>query len=45
MSGPRAEHTRLARMGLRPPWVGVLDFVTRMPGGSTPEEFERRGTR
>ena len=36
---------RMARIGLRPAWVGVLDFVTRMPGGSTPEEFERRGTR
>jgi hypothetical protein len=25
--------TRMARIGLRPSWVGVLDFETRMPGG------------
>jgi Pyridoxamine 5'-phosphate oxidase len=27
--------TRMARIGLRPSWVGVLDFETRMPGGMT----------
>jgi Pyridoxamine 5'-phosphate oxidase len=34
--------TRMARIAVRPTWVGVLDFKTRLPGGSTVEEFERR---
>jgi PPOX class probable F420-dependent enzyme len=35
--------TRMARIAIRPAWVGVLDFVTRFPGGSTPEQFAERG--
>lgn len=35
---------RMARIGLRPAWVGVLDFVTRLPGGVSPDEFGRRGS-
>lgn len=35
--------TKMARIAVRPTWVGVLDFQTRLPGGSTVEEFERRG--
>lgn len=35
--------TRMARLAVRPSWVGVLDFQTRLPGGSSPEEFQRRG--
>jgi hypothetical protein len=27
--------TRMARIGLKPKWVGVLDFETRSPGGMT----------
>jgi hypothetical protein len=34
---------RMARIAIRPTWVGVLDFQTRMPGGSSAENFERRG--
>lgn len=34
---------RMARIGLRPAWVGVLDFQTRFPGGGTAEDFARRG--
>ena len=34
---------QMARIAVRPDWVGVLDFVTRLPGGSTPEEFADRG--
>ena len=34
---------RMARIAVRPNWVGVLDFMTRLPGGSTPEEFANRG--
>lgn len=33
----------MKRIAVRPAWVGVLDFVTRFPGGTTSEEFERRG--
>ncbi|MEV0155761.1 pyridoxamine 5'-phosphate oxidase family protein [Micromonospora sp. NPDC050686] len=35
----------MARIGLRPTWVGVLDFVTRFPGGGTADDFARRGRR
>ncbi|NUR90167.1 MAG: pyridoxamine 5'-phosphate oxidase [Nonomuraea sp.] len=34
---------RMFRVAVRPAWVGVLDFQTRLPGGATPEEFARRG--
>ena len=34
---------RMARISLRPSWVGVLDFTTRFPGDSTPKEFQKRG--
>lgn len=34
---------RMARIAIKPTWVGVLDFMTRLPGGATPEEFESRG--
>lgn len=34
---------RMARIGLRPTWVGVLDFATRFPGGSSADDFARRG--
>lgn len=34
---------RMARIALRPTWVGVLDFVTRFPGGGTADEFAERG--
>jgi hypothetical protein len=34
---------RMARIAVRPTWVGVLDFTTRFPGGSTADDFERRG--
>lgn len=33
----------MVRIAIRPTWVGVLDFVTRFPGGTTPDEFARRG--
>lgn len=36
---------RMARIAIRPTWVGVLDFQTRFPGGTTPDEFNSRGTR
>ncbi|MBB4931314.1 PPOX class probable F420-dependent enzyme [Lipingzhangella halophila] len=43
----RAQHdhpdTRMARIAVRPTWVGVLDFQSRFPGGATAEEFERIG--
>ncbi|MBC6459489.1 pyridoxamine 5'-phosphate oxidase family protein [Actinomadura sp. HBU206391] len=35
--------TRMARIAVRPTWVGVLDFQTRLPGGTGIEEFQRRG--
>lgn len=31
------------RIGLRPSWVGVIDFQTRFSGGRTADEFSRRG--
>ena len=34
---------RMARIGLRPARVGLLDFVTRMPGGVSAEDFDKRG--
>ncbi|MFI7576862.1 pyridoxamine 5'-phosphate oxidase family protein [Micromonospora sp. NPDC049497] len=34
---------KMARIALRPTWVGVLDFATRFPGGGTAEDFARRG--
>jgi len=34
---------RMARISLRPTWVGVLDFQSRLPGGITQEQFARRG--
>ncbi|MFC5180752.1 pyridoxamine 5'-phosphate oxidase family protein [Actinomadura harenae] len=33
----------MVRIAVRPTWVGVLDFTTRFPGGTTPEEFANRG--
>jgi hypothetical protein len=35
--------TKMARIAVRPAWVGVLDFQTRLPGGVSATEFERRG--
>ncbi|MGQ0841193.1 pyridoxamine 5'-phosphate oxidase family protein [Actinokineospora sp.] len=34
---------RMARIAVRPAWVGVLDFQSRFPGGRTAADFERRG--
>ncbi|MET8425368.1 pyridoxamine 5'-phosphate oxidase family protein [Nocardia sp. NPDC004860] len=34
---------RMARIAVRPTWVGVLDFQARFPGGSTAAEFAQRG--
>lgn len=34
--------TKMVRIAVRPTWVGLLDFVTRFPGGTTPDEFARR---
>jgi hypothetical protein len=34
---------KMARIAVRPTWVGVLDFMTRLPGDVTPEEFADRG--
>ncbi|MEJ3657071.1 pyridoxamine 5'-phosphate oxidase family protein [Actinomycetes bacterium KLBMP 9759] len=34
---------RMARIAVRPRWVGVLDFTTRFPGGSTADQFAERG--
>jgi hypothetical protein len=34
---------RMARIAIRPSWVGVLDFMTRLPGDASPEEFANRG--
>ncbi|CAG7647493.1 pyridoxamine 5'-phosphate oxidase family protein [Actinacidiphila bryophytorum] len=36
---------RMARIAVRPLWVGVLDFTTRFPGGSSAAEFDARGRR
>jgi hypothetical protein len=35
--------TRMARIAVRPSWVGVLDFQERFPGGGGAEDFARRG--
>jgi hypothetical protein len=35
---------RMARIAVRPTWVGVLDFASRFPGGGTAEQFAERGT-
>jgi hypothetical protein len=35
--------TRMVRIAVRPAWVGVLDFQTRLPGGTSMRDFERRG--
>ncbi|MFF5261543.1 pyridoxamine 5'-phosphate oxidase family protein [Actinomadura viridis] len=35
--------TRMVRIAVRPAWVGVIDFVTRFPGGTSSEEFAERG--
>jgi hypothetical protein len=34
---------RMARIAVRPTWVGVLDFTTRFPGGGSADDFERKG--
>ncbi|WP_236794870.1 pyridoxamine 5'-phosphate oxidase family protein [Amycolatopsis sp. GM8] len=34
---------RMARIAIRPAWVGTFDFMTRFPGGLSAEEFARRG--
>jgi hypothetical protein len=34
---------RMARIALRPEWVGVLDFQQRFPGGGAADDFARRG--
>jgi hypothetical protein len=34
---------KMVRIAIQPNWVGVLDFMTRLPGGATPEEFANRG--
>jgi hypothetical protein len=34
---------RMARIAVRPAWVGGLDFETRFPGDSTAGEFTQRG--
>ncbi|WP_232664236.1 pyridoxamine 5'-phosphate oxidase family protein [Pseudonocardia sp. TRM90224] len=34
---------RMARIAVRPSWVGVLDFVSRFPGGGSASEFAERG--
>lgn len=34
---------RMARIAVRPTWVGVLDFTTRFPGGGTADDFAQRG--
>lgn len=38
-----APDVRMARISLRPTWVGVLDFQERFPGGTTAEQFANRG--
>jgi general stress protein 26 len=34
---------RMVRIGLRPSWVGVIDFRTRYPGGLTRADFAKTG--
>jgi len=33
LSGLDDPVTKMVRIGLRPTWVGLLDFETRLPGG------------
>jgi hypothetical protein len=33
----------MARIAVRPSWVGVLDFTTRFPGGGTADDFAQKG--
>lgn len=35
--------TKMVRIAVQPTWVGVLDFQTRLPGGTSMRDFERRG--
>jgi hypothetical protein len=35
--------TKMVRIAVRPTWVGMLDFQTRLPGGASADQFERRG--
>ena len=35
--------TKMVRIAVRPAWVGVLDFQSRLPGGTSMRDFERRG--
>jgi hypothetical protein len=35
--------TKMARIAVRPTWVGLLDFKTRFSGGRSAEEFLQRG--
>ncbi|MET8145745.1 pyridoxamine 5'-phosphate oxidase family protein [Sphaerisporangium sp. NPDC005288] len=35
----------MVRIAVRPAWAGVLDFQTRLPGGISMRDFERRGRR
>jgi hypothetical protein len=35
--------TKMVRIAVHPAWVGVLDFKTRLPGGTSMKDFERRG--
>jgi hypothetical protein len=35
--------TKMMRIAVRPSWVGVLDFLTRLPGGANMDDFDRRG--
>jgi hypothetical protein len=35
--------SKMARIAVRPTWVGVLDFMTRFPGGGTADQFAQRG--
>jgi Pyridoxamine 5'-phosphate oxidase len=37
--------TKMARIAVRPAWVGLIDFITRFPGGTTAEQFAQRGRR
>jgi hypothetical protein len=34
---------RMARIALRPAWVGMFDFQQRFPGGTSADDFARRG--
>lgn len=39
----QAEGASMVRIALRPSWVGVLDFMTRFPGGGSADEFAEKG--